>query len=279
MAILKAYLDDSGNPNDPQHSVLTVAGYLSTADGWSWFETHWPKVMEKHGVPYLHMRELWDRNGDFGHLKDSDGTKADFLADCISVIQTGTEFAPSASIRLADLEAFNKESKLGLDPMALAIYGCLIELRNAYPKDEIEVFLDNISKPYKRIETALNYARSDTWQDLKPNTLLLSALPDGGSFKTILPIQAADFSAWEIRKNCEERKTWNPAEEDRRHAGLLNASYLRWTIEFFQKFGRMPRQRMSAKMLSAWPPPQGYLWDYANIKGAHVNRHKNGWGA
>ena len=59
MALVKVYLDDAGSPNDPAHSCVTVAGYVSTASGWDWFyETHWPQMLATHEVPYLHMKEF-----------------------------------------------------------------------------------------------------------------------------------------------------------------------------------------------------------------------------
>jgi hypothetical protein len=212
-------------------------------------------------------------------MKATEGAEIDFLRDCIMAIQTATEFAISATIRLADLRAFNEERGLSLDPVALALYGCLIELRHRYADDEIEIFLDRIKKPYLTIDRALEYARSDTYADLKVDSLIVAPLAAAESFRNILPIQAADFTAWEIRKNCEERKTFTPSEASRYDNAAFRLELEGWRIERLRASGKLPHDnRRSATILSAWPPPSGYIWDAHNIKAAHVNRHKNGWG-
>jgi hypothetical protein len=277
MVVLKAYLDDSGSADDPTHSCITIAGYVSTVDGWDWFEHHWPRVLRRYNVPYLHMKELWNREGIYKEMKETAGAETDFLAECIQTIQIATEFHVSATVRLADLCEFNKETRLKLEPSALALYGCLIELRSKYPDSGIEIFIDNITKPYLTIDKGRVYARLDTHTDLKVDSLMIASIGEGNSFKNILPIQAADFTAYEIRKHCEEHKTFKPTEESRVLGEQLNTSYLEWEIDFIRKNNRNPRNRMSARMLSAWPPAKGYIWDKALIMGAHINRHKNGW--
>jgi hypothetical protein len=278
MAILKAYFDDSGDPKDPKHSCVTIAGYVSTVEGWDWFEHHWPEVMTRHGVPYLHMKELWDREGTYKTLKATPHAETEFLIDCIKTIQIAAEFCVSSTIRLADLEVFNSETGLALEPLALALYGCLVGLREEYPDAGIEIFVDRMTKPHLTIDVAEQYARSDTYADLKVDNLLIAPLAKGDSFRNILPIQAADLMAYEVRKNCEERRTFDPPEQGRTDAHSLSLAYLQWKIEFQRKNGRPPRDRKSAQMLSAWPPPRGHLWDYKLIKAAHLNRHKGGWG-
>ncbi len=113
---------------------------------------------------------------------------------------------------------------------------------------------------------------------MKVGSFTIEPLGESDSFRNILPIQAADFTAYEIRKHCEEHKTFNPPEEMRVLGEPLNTAYLEWEIDFRRHNNdRPPRSRMSARMLSAWPPARGYIWDKTLIMGAHVSRHKNGW--
>jgi hypothetical protein len=55
MAILRAYLDDSGSPDDPAHSFLTIAGYVAEVGNWKRFERRWQKKLDRAEVPYLHI--------------------------------------------------------------------------------------------------------------------------------------------------------------------------------------------------------------------------------
>jgi hypothetical protein len=54
MAVIKGYFDDSRSDG----RMWTVAGYVGNDDQWSRFQTAWPVVLAKHGVPYFHMNEL-----------------------------------------------------------------------------------------------------------------------------------------------------------------------------------------------------------------------------
>jgi hypothetical protein len=137
--------------------------------------------------------------------------------------------------------------------------------------------VDKFTKPHLTVERALQYARTDTYADLRTADLTVTPLGGGDSFKNILPIQAADFLAWEVRKVCEERKTFDPPEEMRTNNRRINEAVLAWEIEFEREHGRPPRSRRSAKMLSAWPPPRGYMWDLHMLNAAHASRHENGW--
>lgn len=225
----------------------------------------------------MHMKELGRADGVYRHLKVDPADEVAFLSDCIQAIQIGTEFTTSATIRLADLAAFNADTGLQLSPRALALYGCIVEVRRKYPTQDVHLTLDRIVKPSLVIDAALEYARTDTYSDLRIDGVQINALGDGLTFRNTAPIQAADFTAWEIRRNCEERKTWNPTEAERSSPENLRISFEVWRQRFKEEFGRFPRDRASARMLSAWPPPTGSLWDYGLISAAHTNRHANGW--
>jgi hypothetical protein len=176
------------------------------------------------------------------------------------------------------LRAFNAEDGLHLDAYAFALYACLIELRKGYPDQDIEIVIDKVSKANKRIELARQYAEMDTYADLKSDGILILPLQKDESFKTVLPIQAADFMAWELRKLAEERKEFDPEDNTRISREAVNESYRKWALDFERIKNRKPRRRRSALGLEYATPQSGYLWDLYNIRAAHLIRHKNGWG-
>jgi hypothetical protein len=58
MAAYKAYVDDSGDAEDPSHSACSIAGFLGTVDQWTEFENQWAILLAHFRIPYLHMREF-----------------------------------------------------------------------------------------------------------------------------------------------------------------------------------------------------------------------------
>jgi hypothetical protein len=86
------------------------------------------------------------------------------------------------------------------------LYVCLIDLRKRYADDDIEIVIDRISTPYKRIQLAKQYARTDTCEDLKVENIQMFPLEKTDSFKKIFPIQAANFMAWGTQENQRRAK-------------------------------------------------------------------------
>ena len=279
--VLKAYLDDSGSPANPDHSYLTVAGYLADDGHWALFEERWGQALEAAGVPYLHMREFGNRDSKiYRHLKADPIKELDFITSLVDAIDDSLWFCPGATVKLPDLHAFNAKHGLDIDPYAIAIYGCLIETRRDYRKDPVDLIFDAFEKSGTRVDLALDYARMDVAEDLKADLFTPTHLQDEESFKTVLPLQAADFVAWECRKSCEDRKDWKFTREDRSDPHRLRRSYLEWSIKTILETGKPPRARGSLKALHKHGSlrPRGFVWDEANLEAA-LGHHPNGWTA
>lgn len=278
MAILKAYLDDSGDAKDQQHNYLTIGGYVSDVAGWEYFERRWEAALVAANVPYLHMKKMGDPHGIYAHLHAKPNKLTEFIVSLVEAIYASTQLCPATTIKLADLAAFNKRHGLDLDPYALALYGALIEMRREFRNEHIEVVVDRFERSMSRFELALEYAKTDVEEDHKTQMFTPVALQDDQSFRNILPLQAADFVAWEIRKSCEDRKMWKYTQEQRADPTKLRESYAEWTLEYFTKHKKFPRERRSFLALRESPllTPRGFMWDEPNLEAA-LRRHPRGW--
>ncbi len=272
MALLKVYLDDSGSQTDPnlQDSVLVVGGYVADIHHWKKFEWLWDDVMQGYEVPYLHMKEWWNEDKEiYRSLKDDVERQIHFFGDLIQTIKDTMFCAVSASIRLRDLRAVNAKHGLNLNAFSFGLYACILALREYYPNDELQIVIDKITKPHKHIQIAKDYAETDTYQDLNPQAIPITPIEEPDSFKNILPIQAADFLAWEVRKYGHETVGWLPPLKGTRED--FRADYAKWVTE------NNPRVRKSAFHLNKAVPHIGHIWDEFNISAAHTVRHKTGW--
>lgn len=280
MCAIKAYLDDSGSPDDPTNSFVTIAGYVADEYSWECFEKSWANALEEAGIPYLHMREFGNLDSPiYKHLREDKRRHMNFMLDAVAAIADNLDLCVHSTVNLVDLEAFNDRHNLNLDPLAIALYGCIRRLRWAYANEPLEIVLDRFDRSLSRAETALDYARTETFSDLKVDALTPIALQKEESFKTILPLQAADFVAWEVRKSFEDRKGFSytaaDKEKGRRH---MNESYLKWMAEHETKTGKPPRERGSYKALrkALGLLPHGVLMDEFNLEQGH-KWHPNGW--
>ena len=108
MALLKVFADGSGDPADPQPSMMSIAGYVAKPEEWGLFEFEWDATLKMHRVPYLHMKEWWNRDGIYKQLKEDAQKEALFFSDLVNVIEKHTEVCVSATIVLRDFERFNE---------------------------------------------------------------------------------------------------------------------------------------------------------------------------
>jgi hypothetical protein len=58
VCVIKGYFDNSGDAEDPQHTVMTVGGFIATQSQWADFEIRWNANLHKYSLPYLHMKEF-----------------------------------------------------------------------------------------------------------------------------------------------------------------------------------------------------------------------------
>lgn len=208
MGAFKGYFDESGK-DTTQHNALAFCGYVGSVDGWTAFEAAWTKALADNGAPYLHMKELQQPGGELAAFagKANERARSKLLGDLISVIaQSGLTCAGSL-IRLPDLREFNAEYGMNIEALPLAMYATMGELYKLYPDDTLELVVDRLDKPERIIATAAEYASSLIVYDPSRKMRWIPLKGDEG-FKSVIPIQAADFVAWEGRKEHERKNGW-----------------------------------------------------------------------
>jgi hypothetical protein len=181
-------------------------------------------------------------------------------------------FDPFGSlVRLRDLEKFNRENGLSLDPFALAVYACIIQIKRRYFGPIINLFFDRFDQARSRIDKGLEYAKTDCTHPGVTELIQPIPIQAGLTYRQVRPIQAADFLVWEIRKHNFEQSEW----WDR-----LNVPSLGWS-ERFESYKSWSREKYGTNI----PPPRkslgalvgnnnvtGLMWDYPGLCIAHEAR-------
>jgi hypothetical protein len=246
MAALKAYFDDSGKENDPQHKAVSYGGYIGTTDAWTKFEPCWKEVLDKFDAPYLHMKEFVPCEGAFSGWRDKQEKKA-FLIALIDVIEkSGLEWVAHA-IDLDGLKKLNREFGLSLEAEPLALYVCFLEIEDRFGDEVvIEATLDRISKPYVLIKKVRDLAKYESRNKMVGENIDLQPLHKCLTFRDVLPLQAADFIANESLKFTRKRI----------EIGIDEA---------------ISSQRKSFKALISHPGRGGF-WSYKSLLSLHNSR-------
>lgn len=264
MAILKGYADDS-RPGD---RIWAVGGYIGNDLKWECFDDKWPKLLAKHGVPYLHMKEFGRPNGPYAKwhpLKEHYAEISAFFRDVTDLISECWLTGFWSIVRLADLDRFNLETGANLESYPLAAYGCLVMIANEYGDLTSEVFFDRVEKVHSKLEKATSYGESDSYYGKRLENVGLFPLQKGITAKQLAPLQIADFFTWELQRNHLNADDWHsmegrPLDEDERWL-----AFEKWAAETGL---RPPRKSLGALMEKA-APVSGIIWDYDQICSAH----------
>jgi hypothetical protein len=275
VVVIRVYFDNSGTQEDPQHKVLTLGGYACNEAQWARFESAWAANLAKWNLPYLHMKQFAHFVSPSHIFKDNEPERIKFIAGCAKAIKDSHPKSLCHSIRLADVARFNKEYGRKIDAISFCLFMHYIEIRAAYgDNNRVEVIIDKIEKPHLRLAKAEEYAKTDTMYSHVADTIDARPLKAPDSFINILPMQAADFLVWELRKSTENLDKWFAT----RKPGLSPQDWYRDLADWnMKKFGAPIKERKSLLALHDAVPNEGFAFDYSVLELAEKH-HPNGWG-
>ena len=271
------FFDNSGDAEDPQHKVLTVGGFFANESQWAKFEDSWKTNLSAYQVPYLHMKEFAHFLGPFAIFKDHDEERRNFLRGCISAISgAGITQSVCHGIRLKDVGTFNKEYNKSVDPFSFCLYIAFIDIQARFGRDtHIELIIDRFSKVTKKIYLAEEYSRTDVFFHHPAFNIAARSLSEDLSFKDVMPLQAADFLVWELRKSQAKYDEWFEIRKPGSQKGQWFPELLEWSIE---KWVTVPNERRSLLALhAACGNDEGIFVTYKTLLKAE-EFHPNGWG-
>jgi hypothetical protein len=201
IGVFKAYFDDSGDEKDPQETVSSLAGWVATAEQWQYFEKNWEKALKDHEVPYLHMKEFAPRIKDFKKYKDDEESRIALLQSLIRVMSEAQLEGVASVVKMVDLRYFNDRYHNDINSYAFNLHTCMNIISDRWPDTIVEMWLDRTNKLGPKINKAKDYCKSEGYYGHYNDKITPLPIPKGLTFKEVIPIQAADLLAWEIRRD------------------------------------------------------------------------------
>jgi hypothetical protein len=270
MAIFNGWMDDSLRGNN-----WAVGGYVGADHRWEVFKTWWPMALANHEVPYFHMREMANPKGVFAKWhppEEHRGELADFFGGLAKVVRESCLVGILSLVRLNDLARFNKEHRQKLEPYPLAAYGCMLLAARDNPGMSTELVFDHCEGIASKLATAQRYAISDTYNSGDFAKLVASPLANHLTYKELPELQAADFFAWEYRKNHENVSGWFDLLDKPTGWDEQWAHFEAWYASQ-QSFGKVRALRKSAAALLDGNEFYPLIWDYNKICEANELRN------
>ncbi|MEX0809930.1 MAG: DUF3800 domain-containing protein [Dongiaceae bacterium] len=205
LAVFQAYIDDSMSHEGQKKLVL--AGYINTAECWASFSDAWQwELRQSPAIAYLKMSEANYLTGEFSGWRPSErDNKIQRLA---KVIRDSKPASIHSSVSSVDVNNIIKPvAPYGFSsPYFYCFQAIMIPLAIHQSKmgDEVRVPIEFIFDEQGGLgdeaRALYKMIRSDLSQELQG---LLSVEPIFRDDKLVMPLQAADVLAWNIRRHCQ----------------------------------------------------------------------------
>lgn len=200
--VIRAFLDDSGKEDDPQSSFVCIGGYLAADAHWDIFVKEWGHQLLKHGIAWVHMKDLVPRWGEYRDLGWDEAKRNEALTDFVRVIRlsqlVGFGVAVDADVWRKDvpkaLKTIHGDAQQFCFSRILRMVADRIKISR--PHDLVSVHCDCDDKFVTRRFRQFMAVRK---ADAEMRTYL--AAITFANPKQYLPLQAADVLAWATRRH------------------------------------------------------------------------------
>jgi hypothetical protein len=203
--VLFAYFDESGKPDSS--NFVCIAGYASDDDGWNKFCDAWPKLLNKHRISAIHMKDLMALRGEYEKLGWDLAKRDQVLAECINILNHHAIAGFGVGVDAKHWRGLDKAARdyLG-NPLMICMERVLRLTINMFhrPSEGYEPAIP-ITFDDDR-EYAMAYYRR--WSELREKrpTLRRICASIGFADDTIYwPLQAADILAHQTNKDVQQK--------------------------------------------------------------------------
>jgi hypothetical protein len=260
LAMFIAYFDGSGTASS--QPVVTVAGFLSSAEKWVDFEVNWISRLKDDGLPYFRTTEFNASRGPFKvGWKDNKIRRDKLIRDLVEIIGSYANRKFGAGITVRNLKAFSpsERKRWHISAYSLAGRSCAGKVRQwakswSGPMPEI-VFEEGDEGESDLRKTLLE---DEDFKNVQFRPKKDGINKSGIPVKGVIPLQAADLMAYEM---------FDPYRK------IHNDGYIRRIKTTYEKLERIPGEVdympiesmellskvMRAKKWEIVEPPKGYI--------------------
>jgi len=203
--ILRGYIDDSGSRG---HSpVLVLGGWISPVTKWLEFIPAWQAMLAgPPPIEYFKMNEAAKLNGQFRDWSEERANERVLMA--WAALEPHVAYQVSTIIRLEPFYRIfgaGQIEKRFVNPYYLAFASIITDVawhqKSQGIAEEIDFIFDDQAMEKGKIAEAWDAFRASADPEIRD---LIGSFPSFQDDKKFLPLQAADFMAWWVRKMATE---------------------------------------------------------------------------
>jgi len=202
MLMLTAYMDETGHSKDEKQKFNGMAGLITLAENWEYFERKWEKTLDEFHIPYIHMKE--NETMFAGWPEDK---LKELSAELWKVIKDSKALPIGSIIPMDDFRPLENKMRLYYgDPYFIAMQDCIKAagipaLPNPSAVDVRIAIVFSEQVEFKYQAQALFDAIMK--QGTPPTMRRKFDPPTFRDMRDFLPLQAADMVAYEVYKEYE----------------------------------------------------------------------------
>lgn len=200
VAVIRGFFDDSGKENNPSSRAVCMAGYLLGDFNIGAFVQSWNMLLMRYGISWVHMKDLMYDQDEYKPLKWYWPKKKRVIESFAALINSFQLVGFGVAI---DAESWREIPKEITDREGNAQQFCFLRIMKLVkqrvalvsPDDYVSVIFD-CDKEFTPVRFQRYLDILDADREAK-RVFRSFAIADP---KTFIPLQAADFLAWETRK-------------------------------------------------------------------------------
>lgn len=228
--IMLIFAFDAGGDDNTEH--LTVAGFASSTEDWSDFSEKWKARLEKDGIPFFRAVDAASFRGPFEHwreLPNREQLRRALFADLMELIKGHAYYKLACTVINKDFRDTSKELRQQFAPRAysLAARTCEKYARKWMMEEWKSCPELKIGLVFEAGDLGSGKLREQLRADI--GHIPLTFLPkkntkrnDGTIENGFIPLQAADWFAWELNRATRDF-----------YGRLDSESQLRWPMQQF----------------------------------------------
>jgi hypothetical protein len=206
MAMLTGYFDAAGHPAGD--GALTVGGFVAPVRNWRKLGKHWRRACDEEGIAVFHMTDFMASQQAFVDWRDQPRRKAVFLRKLTKLVRDYAHFWSVSTIVLDDWRTLNDEFALDechASPYCLAAFSVIHKsirwIGKEHPRDMLcEFVFEEGDCDRGDLLHFMDWVRKLIGKDWEKCCNIYPVFKP----KTLEPLQAADFAAWEQRTIATE---------------------------------------------------------------------------
>ncbi len=208
MTMFTAYFDASGHP-DQSAGALFVSGAISTVEKWTEFEAGWRALLNRYGVPFLHMKDFKMGIAPFERFKGNRLLQHQLEHEALTLIQASVLRTFGQGIVIPDFRRMHQEfvipsthyfGNTNKHPFSHCGLGVVLDcrqwIRRYCKKKEI----------VGQVEYVFDRGDKHRGEFAKAMRLYFDDEPIFRSSGECPPLQAADMIAWYHRRSVSSLK-------------------------------------------------------------------------